>query len=327
VNNSLPYPALIKYLVSHYYQDDNPTVDQSISSHWKHYSQQFKLQTDAHGRIRVLVGMGFGTCQWHSPIQRLLDQLCIITHLSQLPNRADIQRLWPVAIKICRAMGLDPTLDVFRYVCTLTLLEKHVPTPLGAAPIRALMIGDGYGVLAALLKARFPEARLILVDIGKTLLFQAYYCQLAHPQAQHMIIGKNAGEEESDFLYCPAERISELGERPFNLAVNIASMQEMTPDIVANYFTFMRHHFPVRNIFYCCNRERKILMGGEVLEFTKYAWRETDRNLIDELCPWHQYYFSARPTARGLALLGLRLPLVNYYDGPMLHRLSILDTA
>jgi hypothetical protein len=50
------------------------------------------------------------------------------------------------------------------------------------------------------------------------------------------------------------------------------------------------------NYFYCYNRERGVLPGGEVSSLADYyPWRAGDRVHLDEPCPWHQYFVTARP--------------------------------
>lgn len=90
------------------------------------------------------------------------------------------------------------------------------------------------------------------------------------------------------------------------LFVNIVSFQEMAPGIVANYFEIIRSN---RATLYCCNRERKVLPGGETLVFAEYPW-EGARILMDERCPWHEQLYATRP------------PFLRSYDGPMRHRIA-----
>jgi len=105
---------------------------------------------------------------------------------------------------------------------------------------------------------------------------------------------------------------------------NIASMQEMAPKTVRDYFDFLRRNVDTENLFYCCNRVRKEMPGGEVSDFASYSWSETDTDLIDGVCPWHRYYLAPHNSARGPRVLGLRIPFVNYFDGDHVHRLTRL---
>ncbi len=90
------------------------------------------------------------------------------------------------------------------------------------------------------------------------------------------------------------------------------------------YFDFLRAHLVKDNLFYCCNREEKIMPGGEVSKILDYPWNMQDRHLVDEPCPWVKFYVSWHTTKNGLKVFNKRVPLVNYFDGAVRHRLSVL---
>lgn len=185
--------------------------------------------------------------------------------------------------------------------------------------------GAGFGVLSCLVKSQFPDASIVLVDLGQTLLFQASYCPKAHPASRHALAG-TPGADDADFVYCPSDILDAINHRRFDVAVNIASMQEMDPSTVAAYFSFMRTHLESANLFYCCNRQSKTLPDGQVSAIYSYPWSPLDQVLHDGLCPWHQYFLTAGMPAQGPRILGVRVPGVSYYDGPHFHRLVQLHT-
>ena len=177
-----------------------------------------------------------------------------------------------------------------------------------------------------MLKEIYPEAKIVLVDLGKTLLFQSYYCQKVFPQAKHVLV--KAGElvdNQADFIYCPSELLSELDDQKFDFAVNIASMQEMNEETVNQYFQFLRTHLHQENRFYCCNREEKRMAQGEISRFLSYPWQAEDQHFVDGKCPWYKYVLSHHRTEKGPQLGKWRIPLVNYFDGEMFHRFSKLN--
>ena len=97
---------------------------------------------------------------------------------------------------------------------------------------------------------------------------------------------------------------------PVDVALNIASMQEMDPSDISAYFDDLRAIASHRQLaLYCCNREQKRLPDGEVTRFAEYPWCSNDKIVVDELCPWHQQYYVCRP------------PAYRLYDGPIRHRL------
>ena len=324
---NLPNQELLQYLFETYWQDEpGPDEDDLITSHWKHYSGLFRIERQPDGKVISLTGAGFGTVNRGGLFHRLLDQSCIASHLVHLPEKGDILRIKGVATNVSEAMGLHPTLDVFRQVCTLALIKRHLPSEILARRIQFLMIGDGYGVLSALAKSVYPNSTITLVDIGRTLSFQAYYCQRAFPEYSHQLAGSAGDLESADFVYCPAEQLEALEGCSFDVATNVVSMQEMNATAIDRYFGFLRRNLRLNNLFYCCNRESKTLMGGEVSNFSDFPWSVGDRHLIDALCPWHRYYFGRTRPNDGPRLFGVRIALVNYYDGPIRHRLSVLET-
>ena len=322
----LPNPDLIKTLHHLYYVVD-ASPKKHISSHWKKYSQNFKFQLGGDGLPSEVSGYGFGDCEVRKHPYQFLSSLSILCYLAMFSNRLDLIRIMRMARPVCRRMGLTFGQDAFRQVCSLALIERHLLPIQRENPLRAIIIGDGYGVLASLLKEIFPKSTIVLVDFGKVLLFQAYYCQKAHPDKCHQAVMHDGKDivVRSDFVYCPAEFLSEVSQLSYDLAVNIASMQEMTTESIISYFGFLRQHMEADGLFYCCNRERKILVGGEIQEFRRYPWHPKDVHLVDERCTWHNYYVSFATKVNGPRVLGVRVPFVNYYDGPTWHRLTRLS--
>ncbi len=99
-------------------------------------------------------------------------------------------------------------------------------------------------------------------------------------------------------------------------------MQEMRLEMVKTYFNFMRKTNTL--YFYCCNRIEKIMPGGEISSFFNYPWDNNDLHLIDQICPWHQFYIG--PGNNKLKIKGIPIPYVSKYDGPHWHRLTKLNS-
>ncbi len=334
LRQAIPNLELIRSYCAQYYQDRTAGgEDDLLSSHWREFIQYMDAQIDEAANTLVLTNSSLGNYKWRgahcwlAPANWALDATCMLSYMARLSRRRRIARLFTVGWGICRRMGIAPTYDFFRQVCSLALLEEAIPAQIHSARPRVLMIGDGLGVLASLFRSVFAQSTLVLVDIGKSLLFQAYYCQRAHPECSHLAVDVAEDWVNADFAYCPAEHLHLLDAVEFDVAVNIASMQEMNADSVSRYFVFLRSHLKSENLFYCCNREYKKMPGGEVAEFEKYPWQSGDRFLLDERCPWQQYYLSLRRASRGWNLLGLRAPFVNYYDGETRHRLAVLSIS
>ena len=169
--------------------------------------------------------------------------------------------------------------------------------------------------------------KVVLVNLSKTLLVDLIYHKAAIGEDRferevaladdEVGLQEALGSDVVRVIALQASNHSLIQNCPINVFVNIASMQEMDPHIVAEYFDDFRksvktndHH--VKH-FYCCNREEKSLVDGTIVRFRDYPWRDDDVHLVDELCPWHQKYYS------------WRIPFYFNYDGDMLHRLTKLS--
>ena len=113
----------------------------------------------------------------------------------------------------------------------------------------------------------------------------------------------------SQLVFIEAENYSLLENLEVDLFINIASMQEMNPKVIDNYFKYMRSSKKSPCYFYCCNRLEKELPDGTITKFINYPWEDSDYVLIDDLCPLYQKFISSKP------------PFFRDYDGPTQHRL------
>jgi len=324
MKRDLPNPSILVRLRDRYFSNQANTADSEwISSHWEYESQFLEVEEDIHGP-RPVSGAVWG-CKWGGRLSNFLARANILSHLAFLPQKKRILQLSSQASKICDRMVIDPTYTVFRQVCSVELLQRHLEPRSSGGRLRLLVIGDGIGMISSVFKAAFPKSTIAMVDIGKTLMYQAYYVQRAYPDCVHEMADPAVGFAEADFIYCPTEDLDELDDIQFDVAVNIASMQEMNEKRVERYFTFLRQHFNESGMFYCCNRVHKILVGGEVSELYNYPWSKNDKFLVDEPCGWYRHYISRRRSQTGPRFLGIRVPLFNHFDGAVSHRLAVLE--
>lgn len=307
--------ALYERLFRRFYADGNVHHDESASSHWREFAEKFTVRKTAGSNFE-LVGYGFGGSGNTSFFARLSALVGNMLHLAtlRLPNLQEDVRGAKVVVK---RMGLVFSQDAFRQVCTLNLLDRHLGRQ---AQNRILVIGDGHGILSALLHARYPSAQIYLADLGSVLFFQAYHLYKAYPEASQALTDENSGGA-AVFNFCPADRLETLPTGSFDLAINIASMQEMDPVVTANYFSLLRQHRT--RLFYCCNRLEKRLVGGETARLMGYPWLPFDVHIVDELCPWHQWWIGLGASP-DVTVLGIPIPFMHRYDGPHWHRLTKL---
>jgi SAM-dependent methyltransferase len=318
MSEQAPRTALERALLSRYYGADAMT-SADTSSHWRAYGKLFEAGEDA-GRLHVK-GEGFGNMAFDGRLHAWFDAATRLVHEIRLTDLSDLTTCWHQVRSLAIQAGVDPTFDVFRQACTAAFLSPKIGDK---SPTRVLLIGDGYGLLGALLKRRYPAAQIVYVDLGRTLLFQVHHVGRACSEASQALLAPATSWPSTDFVYCPSEHKTLLEAARFDLAVNVASMQEMAPEVVAEYFALLRRVLQPDNLFYCCNRERKVMPGGEVSEFNAYPWEAQDRIWCDEPCPWHQFYLSPRALDRSGAL---PLPFVQRYDGAHKHRLVTMATG
>ncbi len=315
----LPNPTLVAAIYGRYYLDPAGRDAPYVSSHWQDRSSKFDVDIDERGVVRRLNSVGMGLTASRRPLDIALAHICWMSYLIRLPQRAQIARLMPMAFRVVRRMDMHFSFNCFKDVCALELVLRHIDPHPPKGRLNILMIGDGYGFFSSLIKAVLPSSTLVLIDIGKTLLFQSVNCQAVHPQAVHRGIEEPWHGCDVDFVYCPTEDLG-LVDIDFDLVTNVGSMQEMNNSTVARYFEFMRRHVSDRTLFYCCNREHKRLRGGEVSEMLRYPWSEGDQHLVDERCPWYDYQLMTYQSAR---LRGMRMPRIKRYQ-PILHRLTVM---
>ena len=309
--------SVTQKLFEQFYADGRVTFDKEASSHWRDFSRNIFARSA--GKNLQLDGYGFGESGQRSLPIRLIGRFSIFLHLIKLRDYQLYKRIYG-AKKIIKKMGLHFSLDAFRQVATLNLLNKYIGT--NNEPSRILIIGDGHGILSALIHTEYPKSQITLVDLGAVLLFQSHYLHEAFPQALQSLVEEGHDNcRDATFIFCPSGDLGLLSLE-FDLAINVASMQEMDPLVVARYFDFLRKS--KTQLFYCCNRLEKFLVGGEVTRFMDYPWDSSDIHLVDELAPWHQWFFAIGGASSNVKYMGVPVPFMHQYDGPHWHRLTKL---
>lgn len=172
------------------------------SSHWRHYGP---------------TNSGYGNMLRAGPAELIGTYRLAFTSA----QRGEVLRAFPMARATACRMGLAFTQDSVRQLCTLVLLQPYI-TPQS----RLLLIGDGFGLLAGLIRATYPTADVALVDLSFTL------------REQETRLVRSFGAD--GFTFTHAAKLDTLADQRFTLAINVASMQEMDPPEVARYFKFIR---------------------------------------------------------------------------------------
>lgn len=299
--------AALDFLASRIARDDP-----AASSHWRHFHSEFALRPD--GSFSGVAGFG-GNAPPYTGLRALIHGTLQLRYRQMGRKYRDYPRIDRLAASITRAQGRAYDLDVLRQTITLAFLEER-KAALGPDAVVAV-IGDGFASMTTLLLASRLARRVVLVNLDKTLLVDlAYYRRWAGKRADALMLVSEASElvealdGDAELIAVQAENHALLQRTPIDLAINIASMQEMNPPVIAAYFEDLRAVQARRTLyFYCCNREEKRLPDGTITRFADYPWRTEDEVLVDERCPWHQDYYVTRP------------PGYRRYDGPARHRL------
>ena len=317
--------SIIFNLYKKYYVNDQ-TPAELVTSYWRYYHGKAQMEVNERDLYTIHVE-GFGDLQNASLAYMTGSWLTIVLYLAMFPNRWELIKTIKVAQYLTKSMGLSFTYDCFRQMCSLALVRSKLKNQ---GKLTMMSIGDGYGFLSGLYKKFYPNSSIVLVDLGKSLFFQARELKEAFPNLRHYLVQGDETSTEAfqgyDFIFCPAEHVNVLQGVVFDFAYNIASMQEMTNPTIKKYFDFLRANMTKENLFYCCNRIEKIMDGGEITRFEEYPWDQGDRYLVDADCPWMKFFISGQKTRRGFKIGQWRVPLINYFDGDLKHRLTILKT-
>lgn len=289
--------------------------DPNESSHWKHFHRNFKF---SNGSFKGLEGFG-NSGERNDAFSKLAHHFLQIPFRKMGKKYSNFAYYNAVAKQICSTQGRAYTLDFLRQAITLSFLDKYLPKSF-SNDFYTCVIGDGFGSLTSLILESSFRKRVILINLSKTLLVDLWYVK--HLKGEKwfdenvtLITSKLDIIDEKKLIAVEASNSSLIADLPINLFINIVSMQEMTRTSIKDYFAHMRSAADRRQVFfYCCNRVEKNLPDGTVIRFLDYPWSAKDLIISDELCPWHQTFYTGR-----------LFPIYRKYDGPIKHRLSWLN--
>ncbi len=301
--------------------ETDPLPAEHTSSHWQHYGRETAVER--RGDELVLRASGFNTVAPPRLRGSLVHAAERWSYRHVTARLRSFPEIWRLMRRLLRDLGGGPNFYALRTACALSILVDHWRVA-GLSPRVFALIGDGYGLLGALIRRCLAETRLYCVDLPKMLVFQAQTHRLADPAARLSLLsergraGDGAGAVRVTFVL--PQVVEEVAE-PIDCAINIASMQEMTGFSIQAYFDFLRRRSTARSRFYCVNRLRKEMPGGEIAGFNDYPWRPDDEVFLDGRCPYYTHFFAPYTLPNGPRLFGLRVPYVNAFDGAHMHRL------
>lgn len=302
--------------------EQDPLPAEHTSSHWHYFGRRTLVQRQ--GDTVRLHAEGFETIQGHGLSSRLLQPVERWSYGGVTRRYRYYRPIWRLARRLVREVGGRPTFNAFKNACVLAVLAEYWLRQ-DLSPKTVVVIGDGQGLLGALIRRYRPGVRLYSIDLPKPLVFQASLHQAADPDATMAVLGATSMAEAADIVFAAPQEIEQIPD--IDCAVNVASMQEMTPDSIARYFTFLRRRSRPQSHFYCVNRVQKELPGGKVIRFEDYPWQPADAVWLDEACPYYTHFLAPYTTPNGPRLWDRRLPWINAFDGMFWHRLVHLAPA
>jgi hypothetical protein len=158
--------------------------------------------------------------------------------------------------------------DIYRAQMALNYLMRNwKPVPeVRSSPHRSLFleIGAGYASTGYHLQRTYRNVGYIIVDLPETLLFSATYLTVLHGGGRLYVY--RAGDDlqalleptrvnDYDFILIPNYHLQTLRHLRFDVAINVASLQEMRRDQAEVYLDFIRD--VCQGMFYYHNQDRQ----------------------------------------------------------------------
>ena len=303
-----------------YLENMSKFSDTESSSHWDYYHSNFEFNKN---KFSGLIGFGENKIPYKGIAK--IAHFILQTPFRIIGNKfSKFNYLYNLAKKIRKKQNSAFDLDILRQVISLSFFFENL-TKNQLENDFTCIIGDGFGSLTSLMLASNFSSKVLLVNLTKTLLVDLWYIKSWMGEKkfnESVILIDNINDlnkhNTQEILNSNKIKLIAIEAKNHNLIrrfkidffVNIVSMQEMNNETIDNYFNDIRKSLKEKNLyFYCCNRLIKKLPDGTITNFNKYPWRNEDKYLVNELCPWHNYFYQKLP------------PFYKKYDGPVQHRL------
>ena len=280
---------ILDRLWNKYYTTDG--FSDVTSTHWEKFGEKIK-NSKIEGSYK-LKGYGFGNHQRKNVLNVLKTMPEMLMLRKVLRDHSANPETVNIVKKILNSWDINFGFSHLKNLLSFELLNSY---GLFNKSEYICIIGDGYGFLGTLIKKMFPKAKIIFINLGRILLFDAWYYLRIFPEIELLHLQKYEDKNTIAYysnIFLEAEQYELMKKLPISLFINIASLQEMDMTVIQKYFEYMRTSTS-KPYFYCCNREEKILFDGSVIRFRDYPWGGGEI-LLDELCPWYQKYPNWRP--------------------------------
>ena len=301
----------------------DPLPELHTSSHWKNYGSQTVVER-REGQL-VLRGAGFTAHSNPNVFNRALSAVERFSYRPVTGKLKSFRWIFRKAVLLARDIGVGVGRHEWSSAVVLSILWDHFQEQ-DLHPKTFALIGDGDGFLGALILRCFDgqEPRLYNMDLPKVLVFQAETHLKANPGVSLSALLPNRQNSPLSVVLVHPDCIEAISEK-IDCAINLVSMQEMKNSSIQAYFDFLRRRSGPSSRFYCVNRVRNVLPGGEVSSFMDYPWSDKDKLFLDGPCPYFTHFLDLSTYPEGPRFLGLRIPTANYFSGPSWHRLVHLE--
>ena len=270
-------------------------TEKNKSSHWKEITTQNLNINDPN----ALLGLGIYSEKnfLNGIFHQVFSNLVFGKKIKQLETYKFYEKLFSKSNRI-----IDT--DAIRHIHTFEYLKKIKNVN------KICIIGDGKlnGVIGSI--AVFPNAKIFLVNIAETFIndlnVNKKMSLIDEEEIKLVETIENLSENKLKTLnLIPAHLKDFLKNYKIDLFINISSFQEMNLMEINEYFNIIKS---LKSLLYSCNRISKKLPDGSIINSKDYPW-ESGKIILDEICPWHRYYYN------------YSFPFIHKYDGLHVHKL------
>ena len=258
------------------------------SSHWLNELKTFKLEDDFSLNHN---NFGFGNLEKNTIIRKIYHQffqrIIFSKNIFHSKKYIQFQKIFELQNRV-----LD--FDIMRHVHTFIYLEELLFRNENINKI--CIIGDGRtNFLSPSYHLNYFD-KIISVNLTETLIVDLLLLEKDDSIRKDEVKVVNTKEEINESLLDKNIKIILVSsqfnrillDEDIDFFVNICSFQEMTLEVINDYFEIIKSN---KSFLYCCNREKKELVGGEIIEFGKYPWGDVDVLFFEE-CPWHKKWYT-----------------------------------
>lgn len=296
--------------IFNYLEKNFKTFDKNESAYWRNMYANLGFD---FSKVNML---GLGSSKPYNFWSQSYHNLFQLIFKYKFRKLKDFKIIYNLCKKYSKNINTVLDLNILRQGLTLCCIKENIKKDFNKEKINFLVIGDGFGTMTNLLAMLYPKNNVYLVNLSKTLFFDSFFLKknLGKKKFYETVCLLNQSRkkynQKKKIILIEAKNCELINSLNINVIINIASMQEMTKSSIKKYFDLFDQISKNQELyFYCCNRESKILDDGTVIKFNEYPWKKKYKIILDEYCPWMNFYYSKS------------YPFIHKYDGRIKHRL------